>query len=160
MNNCKYCEKEIKTYDKVIIIHKDCFDKISDLEAKLAESEKELNRYAELFGMKDKDFYVVEKTEYEKMKQGAKDIVMQLKQQLAEKDKLLSMYPRIEDMYPPQMIKLANQDKISLAVEQLEKLKNRAKEYKKEFLKKDEDISSFDMFRMIDWLITQLKEGK
>ena len=61
-------------------------DKVADLEAKLAESEKELNRYAELFGMKDKDFYVVEKTEYEKMKQGAKDIVMQLKQQLAEKD--------------------------------------------------------------------------
>ena len=62
-------------------------NKIADLEAKLAESEKELNRYAELFGMKDKDFYVVEKSEYEKMKQGAKEIVAQLKQQLTNKEK-------------------------------------------------------------------------
>ena len=61
---------------------------VVDLESKLAESEKELNRYAELFGMKDKDFYVVEKTEYEKMKQGAKDIVMQLKQQLANYERI------------------------------------------------------------------------
>jgi hypothetical protein len=81
---------------------------ITDLEAKLAESEKlnegylslidnyiyqlnekdeELNRYAELFGMKNKDFYVVEKPEYEKMKQGAKEIVNELKQQLAEERK-------------------------------------------------------------------------
>ncbi|MBR4004160.1 MAG: hypothetical protein IKI95_08990 [Clostridia bacterium] len=108
---------------------------VADLEAKLAESEKELNRYAELFGMKDKDFYVVEKTEYEKMKQCAKDIVMQLKQQIAEKEEqYVQSLIKLEKEYDEQLEKQAkihyghlkekDQDKISFAVGQLEKVKD------------------------------------
>ena len=60
---------------------------LAQLKQQLAEKDAELNRYAELFGMKDKDFYIVEKTEYDKMIQGAKEIVNQLRQQLKEKDR-------------------------------------------------------------------------
>ena len=81
--------------------------KIADLEAKLAEKERQYETLYKLFSeqhenidqnelgcfeevnrllKEQKDFYIVEKTEYEKMKQGAKDIVKELKQQLAEKD--------------------------------------------------------------------------
>lgn len=97
---------------------------ISDLEAKLAEKNDELNRYAELFGMKDKDFYAVEKTEYEKMKQGVKEIVDNLKQQLAEKDKQikklnLEAQKYYEDAYCNDF---HNQDKISFCIGKLEEL--------------------------------------
>ena len=90
----------------------------------LAEKNKELERYAELFGMKDKDFYVVEKLEYEKMKQGAKDIVDELKQQLAEKEKDLIIKCRTIGVLVEKNEK-NNQDKISFAVEQLEKVKEK-----------------------------------
>ena len=79
----------------------------ADLEAKLAEKERQYETLYKLFSeqheiidqnelgcfeevnrllKEQKDFYIVEKTEYDKMKQGAKDIVKELKQQLAEKD--------------------------------------------------------------------------
>ena len=83
-------------------------NKIAELEAKLAEKERQYEMLYKLFSeqheiidqnelecfeevnrllKEQKDFCVVEKVEYDKMKQGAKDIVEQLKQQLAEKDK-------------------------------------------------------------------------
>lgn len=146
---------------------------ISDLEAKLAESEKELNRYAELFGMKDKDFYVVEKTEYEKMKQGAKDIVMQLKQQLAEKEKeiknlVLAHFENDANKPVLTTTEIINQDKISFAVEQLEKAKEKILSYEEiyyQFLENGAKIPVFcvENFRVrqnIDNQIKQLKEGK
>lgn len=79
-----------------------------DLETKLAESERQYETLYKLFSeqheiidqnelgcfeevnrllKEQKDFYIVEKTEYDKMKQGAKDIVKELKQQLAESEK-------------------------------------------------------------------------
>lgn len=79
----------------------------ADLEATLAEKERQYETLYKLFSeqheiidqnelgcfeevnrllKEQKDFYIVEKTEYDKMKQGAKDIVKELKQQLADKD--------------------------------------------------------------------------
>ena len=102
--NCyEYCKPlfdDLKIKDK----------QIADLEAKLAEKERQYETLYKLFSeqheiidqnelgcfeevnrllKEQKDFYVVEKTEYDKMKQGAKDIVKELKQQLAEKDRAI-----------------------------------------------------------------------
>ena len=60
---------------------------IEQLKQQLAEKDAELNRYAELFGMKDKDFYVVEKNEYDKMVSGAKQFAR--KTAIAELEKVI-----------------------------------------------------------------------
>lgn len=85
---------------------------VSDLEAKLAERERQYETLYKLFSeqheiidqnelecfeevnrllKEQKDFYIVEKAEYDKMKQGAKDIVNELKQQLAESEEKINM---------------------------------------------------------------------
>lgn len=80
-----------------------------------------------------KDFYIVEKTEYDKMKQGAKDIVKELKEKLAEKDKeieRLNLEFETQEDWQEKWQKLYDetcnltQDKISFAVEQLTLFKN------------------------------------
>ena len=60
MCKCHNCHKEIKTGDKVKIICMDCFSKISDLEAKLAEKDKEIERLKESNGVTEalyKNYY-------------------------------------------------------------------------------------------------------
>ena len=144
---------------------------IADLEAKLGEKNDELNRYAELFGVKDKDFYVVEKTEYDKMKQGAKEIVEQLKQQLAEKDQeitnlkdnwnnlcnylgdqIAKNYDADYDFVYNEILEKVNElrrydyqryeDKISFAVEQLKLLKLQIIEKRKLYKDKFSEFSN------------------
>ena len=63
------CERQMSSHIADLTLE------IKELKQQLAEKDKELDKYAELFGMKDKDFYVIEKTQYDKMKQGAKDIM-------------------------------------------------------------------------------------
>ncbi|MGN1200869.1 MAG: hypothetical protein ACI4R8_01205 [Candidatus Caccovivens sp.] len=67
--------KEIINNPNTLIFQQE--ELINSLNKQLKEKDEELNRYAELFEMKDKDFYVIEKAEYEKMKAGAKEIVKQ-----------------------------------------------------------------------------------
>lgn len=78
-----------------------------------------------------------------------------LLQRVSEQNEELANRPTIEDMYPPQMIKLANQDKISFAVEQLEQIKKIYNEY---------DYSSthttYEVLYQLNRKIKQLKEGK
>lgn len=76
---------ELKAENERLLEHKEIIDKTNQLfadkckkyEQQLKDKDDELNRYAELFGMKDKDFYVIETAEYEKMKSGAKEIIKQ-----------------------------------------------------------------------------------
>lgn len=72
---------------------------IEELQEQLKEKEQEIERYSELFGMKDKDYYVVEKEEYEKMKKGAKELINQAKidttKQVCDKIKIESPYCHI-----------------------------------------------------------------
>lgn len=97
-----------------------------------------------------KDFYIVEKTEYDKMKQGAKDIVKELKQQLAEKEKEIKKWKTKWCDSENNSLRLyeqnqnKNQDKISFAVEQLENVKIRIQE-------------DFDYDDLMYWLNKQIK---
>lgn len=98
MNECKYCEKEIKRGDKVAIIHKDCFNKIADLEAKLAVAKKtiEVQRKTNDALMDENldfrnDITDVAIEQAKRMAEdwefGYKEEIKELKQQLAEKEK-------------------------------------------------------------------------
>jgi hypothetical protein len=151
---CEYCDKKTDTgyFDKKTgqVLCRKCFNerqrefkdqKIADLEAKLAEKDAELNRYAELFGMKDKDFYVVEKTEYEKMKQGAKEIVDNLKQQLAEYEDFMEE----QDVPNLQILK----DTLYQANLELYKMRN---------LQRENQALKSRWQKLKDYLITTIKE--
>lgn len=70
----KQCYKNIQELEDVFNYN---LNQVAILSQQLAEKDAELNRYAELFGMKDKDFYVVEKNEYDKMVSGAKQFANQ-----------------------------------------------------------------------------------
>ena len=94
------------------------------------------------------------------MKQGAKDIVKELKQQLAEKDKEYQSFKKISDEnvnYLKNRIleetRNYNQDKISFAIEQLEKVE--------EILWNSQDIGNVidnDKFlEKLNYLIKSLK---
>ena len=116
---------------------------------------------------------LVEKAEYDKMKQGAKDIVKDLKQKLAEKDVDLSLARNEIDTLKHNLkvaqehdnvmceqyfekCKKTNQDKISFTIEQLEKVKEHFINIKTPTLGV---IRRAEMVMYIDNQIKQLKEG-
>ena len=109
-------------------IIKDQSKKIADLEAKLAESESELEKQKEKY---DKLYGCYKKTSNEDLqdKYRLADEIDKLKQQLAEKKKEIESLRShaYVDMLHKEMLELKvathNQDKISFAVEQLEKVK-------------------------------------
>lgn len=98
--------------------------------------------------------------------------VKQLKQQLAEKEKEISEYIKIVDDLHKQLSdkcdfcdKTKDQDKISFAVEQLEKVKEemdlRPRGVSKGWKNKEYDtLVEEDVYEVIDNQIKQLKEGK
>ena len=71
-----------------------------------------------------------------------------LLQRVSEQNEELVNRPTMEDLYPPQMIKLANQDKIDFCIEKLTKVKLYAQHIQGGLINYIED------------LIKQLKEGK
>ena len=105
---------------------------ISDLEAKLAESEEKIKELEEkIVFEKSNAFELGERAIMSTLKENN-----QLKQQLAEKEKQIeTQKSNIEFLYDlfvspngEQTLKAINQDKISFAVEQLEKVKTLCKE--------------------------------
>ena len=155
MSKCWYCNNELTSGDspKHFGICNKCYDemfkssdtiissftnKISDLEAKLAESEK---KYAELFcrNIELETLYSQKTARLNFYKDT--DLVeenKQLKQQLAEKD----------------------QDKISFAVEQLEKVKNYMITDEKDMFGANYLMNSGYVFEYIDNQIKELKGEK
>lgn len=119
------------------------YGKVADLEAKLAESEKEKDYYQDLYfrGVKGQE---------------------KLKQQLAEKEKEIEKYKEIctisnlEKLQVENMLlkRKSNQDKISFAVEQLEKVRSFAYNTFKEFGCFDET----DLEHILDNQIEELKK--
>ena len=155
MSKCWYCNNELTSGDspKHFGICNKCYDemfkssdtiissftnKISDLEAKLAESEK---KYAELFCRNiELETLYSQKTALLSFYKDT-DLVeenKQLKQQLAEKD----------------------QDKISFAVEQLEKVKNYMITDEKDMFGANYLMNSGYVFEYIDNQIKELKGEK
>ena len=145
--SCHKCNKKMELGDKVKIICFDCFTKISDLEAKLAEKEHTINTLIEDHKA-SQEWY---------------------KMQLAEKEK-----ERHEEWKTGKEWKWAwqkeHRDKISFALEQLEKVKELCKE-KFNLWKNGEwegyaydniDVSNaiFDIQANIEEQIKQLKEMK
>ena len=165
---------------------------VADLEAKLAEKERQYETLYKLFSeqheiidqyelecfeevnrllKEQKDFYIVEKTEYDKMKQGAKDIVKELKQQLAKKDEQLRA--KIGSMKSNDFIKMClqcglmidakekdNQDKILFAIEQLEKVKGLIANHTQELWTCENDDIDVVLYEEIDNQIKELKGEK
>ena len=149
-------ENELDTYDDPVKLvmeyrisekHKD--NKISDLEAKLAESEEKVKHWHDLYNERDKQFQSVRQryhllnklqSNYDKKDKlhlaymQCLELVEEnekLKQQLAEKDKeieRLNLEFETQEDWQEKWQKLydetcnLNQDKISFAVEQLEKV--------------------------------------
>lgn len=165
-------------------------DKIADLEAKLAESEKNVEFYQERYSDATTSAYgadliaknIQSRLEEEirelkqqlaqceadrKFEQEKKDIAMkrvsELKQQLAEKDAEIEQWKSMAERSSNLLDKfnrtgeIGAQDKISFAVEQLEKaIKNIKKCNYKDF----GIIYQSDAIAVIDNQIRQLKEGK
>lgn len=162
-----------------------CLEKeFADLEAKLAEKERQYETLYKLFSeqheiidqnelgcleevnrllKEQKDFYIVEKVEYDKMKQGAKDIVKDIKQKLEEKEKekdyYQDLYFKIVEQFQQRVkyFSKQDQDKISFAIAELEKVKEHFTNIKTPTLGV---IRRAEMIIYIDNQIKQLKEGK
>lgn len=137
--NCGYCgrkcslEKDFCIPQDSVYVCKSCYEwqsKVADLEAKLAESEEKCN----------KQWLEIqaETHQIQMLEQDIKRIKKEHKQQLAEK----------------------NQDKISFAVEQLEKVKRIITIHTKELWTYEGDYISNILCDEIDNQIKQLKEGK
>lgn len=130
MSKCWYCNNELTTGDnpKHFGICNKCYNemfkssdtiirsftnKISDLEAKLAESE---NNYKDARELGIEQFHSLKE-----IINSSQEEIYKLKQQLAEKDEELKYY---ETLLKRQCNECKDQDKISFAVEQLILLKN------------------------------------
>ena len=139
MSKCWYCNNELTSGDspKHFGICNKCYDemfkssdtiissftnKISDLEAKLAESESQNKR---LYTEKESAEKILRMTSGEQTRE-----ILELKQQLAEKEEEIEELKLKLDIRAISLQNFniermqANQDKISFAVEQLEKVKN------------------------------------
>lgn len=100
--SCHKCHKEMKLGDKVKIMCTDCYEQISDLEAKLAQA-----KMNESFEKEKKD--------------NAFKFIEELKQQLAEKDKAIENW---QTMYES-VVQTCHNDK-----EEIERLNNQIKQLK------------------------------
>ena len=146
MSKCWYCNNELtsgdspkhfgicnKCYDKMFksgdTIIRSLTNKITDLETKLAECESELEKQKEKY---DKLYGCYKKTSSEDLqdKYSLAEENEQLKKQLTEKEEEYQSFKKIADEnvnYLKNRIleetKNYNQDKISFAIEQLEKVK-------------------------------------
>ena len=144
-------------------------DKISDLEAKLAESEEKLRsswyeicpRCGNPYGASQ---FIRENGEVicsncMKIEDIYEPLVKQLKQQLAEKDDEIERLKELKLDVPIQQMQFHhNQDKISFAVEQLIEIRDYVKECWG--LDKLEGKVRLDIAKKIRLKIEQLKEGK
>ena len=144
---------------------------VADLEAKLAEKQKLLEDSIDVHETEEKDIY---KLRYELA--GADETIQQLKQQLVEKDEEIEKLQHCNDRlaqgiyhsYGEHFILKVKQDKISFALEQLERLKKLCQEkfnwWENSELEGDiydkSDVSNayFDIEANIDNQIKQLKE--
>ena len=171
---CGVCEDKIERYklsDVEIISNKD--QQFDDLEAKLAESEKSKESYRlqnEHHHLQLLQFYSRLGVEAfgADIHEKALETLMIMKEQLAEKDKEISEYIKIVDDLHKQLSdkcdfcdKTKDQDKISFAVEQLEKVKEIIN--KNYFYNLSNDSCTFDKLEVdfqINNQIKQLNEGK
>ena len=188
MSKCWYCNNELtsgdspkhfgicnKCYDKMFksgdTIIRSLTNKITDLETKLAECESELEKQKEKY---DKLYGCYKKTSSEDLqdKYSLAEENEQLKKQLTEKEEEYQSFKKIADEnvnYLKNRIleetKNYNQDKISFAIEQLEKVKEemdlRPRGVSKGWKNKEYDtLVEEDVYEVIDNQIKQLKEGK
>lgn len=81
----KEFEEKIKNCENCLVLDYSSGEwrKISDMQQENKQFKEELDRYSELFKMKNKDFYGIEKSEYEKLQKGTKEIIKQSQKQLA-----------------------------------------------------------------------------
>ncbi len=153
-------------------IIKDQSKKISDLEAKLAESEKSKESYRlqnEQHHLQLLQFYSRLGVEAfgADIHEKALETLMIMKDQLAEKEKEISEYIKIVDDLHKQLSdkcdfcdKTKDQDKISFAVEQLEKVKEFfLEEHRDEEMDTDYIITK-DAGEIADYLLDQIKQLK
>ena len=181
MSKCWYCNNELtngdspkhfgicnKCYDKMFksgdTIIRSFTNKISDLEAKLAESEKQRQHLKdwldnEILTSVDNESYYATINEYE-------EEVKKLKQQLEEKDEeieRLNLEFETQEDWQEKWQKLYDetcnltQDKISFAVEQLEKVKNYMITYEKDMFGANYLMNSGYVLEFIDNQIKELK---
>ena len=156
-------DHRLKTVEMVEKLHKTIYNqdqKISDLETKLAESEKKA--YSRGHSQRDIANEIKLNALREDVANKEKRIV-ELKQQLAEKDKEISEYIKIVDDLHKQLSdkcdfcdKTKDQDKISFAIAELEKVKSVINTS----VRDDHIIWDFDIKAHIDNQIKQLKEMK
>ena len=141
----KYPEDEIHIVGNVAEYVYDLEQKISDLEAKLADKQKLLEDSVDVHEIEGKTNY---KLRYELA--GANETIEVLKQQLAEKDKEIMEFASKVDLLESEKENLfrtleeaneEHQDKISFAVEQLEKVKNGIESNIKSIYKRLDDLN-------------------
>lgn len=173
-NKCPKCKQELD-YSEIYEFGDTCYyeqlvemknQKISDLEAKLAESESRFQAH------KQNDVRII---------QDQTDLIENLEQQVKEKEKKLAEYSDINNALNSGLQERCisceeehNQDKISFAVELLEKVKNRIESKVESVYKRLDDLnikivcestsrqlSTYEeIVKEIDNQIKQLKEGK
>lgn len=158
-DKCPKCSQELD-YSEIYDFEDTCYfeqlleikeSRLADLEAKLAKSEK-----SKEINIKERDKICLEMaTDYNRQ-------ILELKQQLAEKDKEIEKLQHYNDRlaqgiyhsYGEHFISKVKQDKISFAVEQLEKVRSFAYNTFKEFGCFDET----DLEHILDNQIKELKK--
>lgn len=142
--------------------------KISDLEAKLAESEKKA--YSRGHSQRDIDNEIKLNALREDVLNKEKRIV-ELKQQLAEKDEKIeklksenhalmsdNAYQEADVFELTQKLAIQNQDKISFAIEQLEKVLKTLEE--QQFFKKEDTAYCVHPAQIAEYISNQIKQLK
>ena len=147
MSKCKYCEKEIKSGDKVEITHKDCFNTIADIEAKLTEKDKEIERWHNNYKQRDRQFQSVRQRYH---------LLNRLQAKYHDKHKLhLSEMQCLELVEENEKL---HKDKISFAVEQLEKVRTQFRTKYSWYDETHRVCEKTDNF--VIWLDNQIKQLK
>lgn len=132
--------------------------KIADLEAKLAESEREHELLIDQFEEETEKLRKQIKQESDARKRFV-EAVKELKQQLAEKEKENELMAKTLRM-TKYIEKEIDQDKISFAVEQLEQLRHDIWTNQQDDGYTDMQVDLYDLNDTIDVRIMQLKEMK
>lgn len=147
-------------------------DKVADLEARLTESEKSKESYRlqnEQHHLQLLQFYSRLGVEAfgADIHEKALETLMIMKEQLAEKEKELAEYADINNTLNSGLQEKCilceeehNKDKISFAVEQLEKVKGLIANHTQELWTCENDDIDVVLYEEIDKQINELKEGK
>ena len=148
-------------YEAIVNLLNQQNKQIADLEAKLAESEKNVEFYKERYSDATTSAYGADLIA-KNIQSRLEEEIRELKQQLAEKDKKQKRTNKVVKQFQQRLKYFSeqDQDKIEFAIEQLEQLRHDIWTNQADDGYTDMQVDLYDLNDTIDVRIIQIKEGK